>query len=143
MLNLHCKLLQFFVFTVFVLVSGLVKTKIKKYRFHKIYVYKRHIFDFIISLKKCLYLFNLRLLESTEEKVENLSMARSTTLLVQGTRMLFARVSNGGSYIKTISSANSKHLEWTKYPQTGHTITSMICRTLYLMYILRLQVFLN
>ena len=46
-------------------------------------------------------------------------------------------------YIKTISSANSKQLEWTKYPQTGHTITSMICRTLYLTYILRLQVFLN
>ena len=44
--------------------------------------------------------------------------------------------------IKTISSVNSKHLEWTKYPQTGHTIIS-ICRTLYLMYILRLQVFLN
>ena len=78
-----------------------------------------------------------------QKKAENLSMVHSTTQLVQGTRMLFARVSNGGSYIKTISSVNSKHLEWTKYPQTGHTITSMICRTLYLMYILRLQVFLN
>ena len=73
---------------------------------------------------------------TTKGKVENLSMVQSTTWLVQGPRMLSGRVSNGGLYMKTISSANSKHLEWTKYPQTEHTITSMTFSTLYLPYIL-------
>ena len=72
---------------------------------------------------------------TTKEEVANLSMVHNTTWPVQGTRMFSGRVNSGGLYIKTISSANSNHLRWTKYPQTGPTITSMTFSTLYLTYI--------
>ena len=87
----------------------------------------------MISIQSSLFLFPLRLFETTEEKVGNLSLAHAITQLVQGTRMHLGKVKIGGLCMKMISSANLKHLALTKYQQTGHFITLMISN-LYLTF---------